>query len=221
MRLISIAIGLAMLGAAAPGARQGTGPRDPIADLFARGRAAQASMRSLSASFTETTVSSLLLKPVIAKGTVTAAVSPLRVVMKYTSPEPRIVWMDERTLVVSTPGRKALEEIGIADVQRRVQKYFADASLPDLRSSFDLTLSADAALPGTDLLEMTPKRRQIKEGLQRLRLWIDRERLLMVRMHLDFPGGDSKRLDFSEMQVNVPIDDQTFARPRGGRGGSE
>jgi len=221
MRLISIAIGLAMLAAAVPGARQGNRPRDPLEDLFSRGRAAQASMRSLSASFTETTVSSLLLKPVIARGTVTAAVSPLRVVMKYVSPEPRLVWMDERTLIVSTPGLKALEEIGIADVQRRVQKYFADASLTDLRSSFDLTLSKDPALPGTDLLEMTPKRRQIKEGLQRLRLWIDSERLLMVRMHMDFPGGDSKRLDFADMQVNVPIDDQTFARPRRGGGGAE
>ena len=221
MRLISIAVGLAMLAAAVPGARQGTRPYDPIEDLFARGRAAQAAMRSLSASFTETTVSSLLVKPVIARGTVTAAVDPIRVVMKYASPETRTVWMDERTLVVSTPGRKALEEIGIADVQRRVQKYFADASLTDLRSSFELTLSKDPAMPGTHLLEMTPKRRQIREGLQRLRLWIDRERLLMVRMHMDFPGGDSKQLDFSDMQVNVPIDDQTFARPRGGRGGSE
>jgi outer membrane lipoprotein-sorting protein len=220
MRVTSIVIGLA-LAAGAPAAHQTSRPADPLEELFARGRTAQAAMRSLSASFTETTVSSLLVKPVVGKGTVIAAINPLRVVMRYTSPEPRTVWIDDRTLAVSSPGRKALDEVGIADMQRRVQKHFASASLADLRSSFDLSLSADSAVPGADLLEMVPKRRQIKEGLERLRLWIDRERLLMVRLQMDFPGGDSKRIDFTDMRINVPIDDQTFARPRAGRGGLE
>jgi outer membrane lipoprotein-sorting protein len=221
MRLTLIALGLATFAAGVAPAHQGSRPADPLEDLFARGRAAQTAMRSLSASFTETTVSSLLVKPVVAKGTVIAAVNPLRVVMRYTSPEPRTVWIDDRTLAMSSPGRKALEEIGIADTQRRVQKYFASASLGDLRATFDLSLSAESAVPGIDVLEMVPKRRQIKEGLQRLRLWIDRERLLMVRMHMDFPGGDSKRVDFADVKINVPIDDQTFARPRAGRGGTK
>ena len=44
---------------------------------------------------------------------------------------------------------------------------------------------------------MRPKRKQIKEGLERLELWIDRESLLLVQMRMTFPGGDRKtiRLD--------------------------
>ena len=221
MRQILLVTALAAVIVAAPAARQSGGAPDPVADLFARGREAQAALQSLSATFTETTVSSLLVKPITARGTVVAAVNPVRVVMRYVSPEPKTIWLDEKTLLLAAPGRKTVDEINIADVQRRVQKYFVNASLDDLRSSFNLSVSVDPALPGTDRLDMVPRRRQIKEGLQRLQLWIDRERLLMVRMHMEFPGGDSKRLDFADMQLNVPIDQQTFARPHGGRGSHE
>jgi hypothetical protein len=32
-----------------------------------------------------------------------------------------------------------------------------------------------------------------------------------------FPGGDRTRIDLSDIEVNVPIDERTFARP--GKGG--
>jgi hypothetical protein len=44
--------------------------RDPLDDLFARGRAMQATLHSVSASFTETTVSSLLRDPIGAERTI-------------------------------------------------------------------------------------------------------------------------------------------------------
>jgi outer membrane lipoprotein-sorting protein len=203
-----LVLAIVPLGAQAP---------DPVAQLFERGRAVQASMRSLSGSFVETTVSSMLRDPVVARGTVIAAVNPLRVVMRYGSPEPRTVWIDERTLAVARAGKPGVEEIGIADVQRRVQKYFTSASLSELRISFDLTLVPDSRLPSADRLEMTPKRRQIKEGLQGLRIWIDRASVLMVKMEMAFPGGDSKTIEFSDLQPNVAITEATFARPKGGR----
>ncbi len=189
---------------------------DPLADLFARGRAVQATMRSLSATFVETTHSSLVVEPIEARGTVIAEVAPLRVVMKYTAPAARTVWLDEQTLVVAWPDKPRVEELRIGDIQRRIQKYFAGASLDELRSSFQLTLAKDAGSPPRIRLDMVPKRRQIKEGLQRLQLWLDPERLVMTSMRMDFPGGDRQTFMFSDIQVNPALAADAFARPRGG-----
>jgi outer membrane lipoprotein-sorting protein len=211
----ALAVGLALLPAAAAGQR----PADPLADLFARGRAVQKTMRSLRASFRETTVSSLLVDPLTSTGTVIAAVDPIRLVMQYAPPDGRTIWIDEKWLVLKSPSRPALEQIDIAATQRRIQKYFTDASLDDLKSSFDMALRDDPARATTHLLEMTPKRSQIKQGLERLRLSIDRETLLMVRLEMTFPGGDSTTIDLANIEVNVPIDERTFARP--GKGGDQ
>jgi outer membrane lipoprotein-sorting protein len=214
----ALAASFIVLAAAGPsGAAPPQRTADPLADLFARGRAVQKSIRSLRASFRETTVSSLLVDPLTGTGTVLAAVDPLRLVMRYAPPDGRTIWIDERELVVASPARKVPEQIDIAAMQRRIQKYFTEASLDELRSSFEMTLANDPAVPTAQRLEMTPRRRQIKEGLQRLRLWIDKERLLMVRLEMIFPGGDSTRIDLSDIEVNVPIDAKTFARS--GQGG--
>jgi outer membrane lipoprotein-sorting protein len=67
---------------------------------------------------------------------------------------------------------------------------------------------------GADLIDMRPKRKQIKEGLERLALWIDRENRLLVRMQMTFPGGDQKTIALDDIALNVPINDDTFqARP--------
>ena len=202
-----------------PEAAAGQQAGESLEALFARGRAVQKTMRSLRASFREITVSSLLVDPLTATGTLVAAVDPLRLVMRYDPPDGRTVWIDEKWLVVQSPSRPKPEQVDIAATQRRIQKYFTDASLQELQSSFDMALGADSSRPGTHLLEMTPRRRQIQEGLERLRLWIDRERMLMVRLEMTFPGGDRTTIDLSNLETNVPIDERTFARPGKGGGG--
>ena len=55
-----------------------------------------------------------LLDPMLATGgTLVAAINPLRVVMRYTAPDARTIWIDEQALVVAQPNRP-IEEIGIA-----------------------------------------------------------------------------------------------------------
>ena len=67
-------------------------------------------------------------------------------------------------------------------------------------------------------LEMVPRRKPMAEGIDRLRIWIDRTRLVMTRMVLDYPGGDSKTLELHDIRTNVAIDESVFgllARKRG------
>jgi outer membrane lipoprotein-sorting protein len=166
-------------------------------------------MHSLRARFTETTVSTLMTRPLVAHGTIVAAM-PARVRMTYTDPERKIVTMDRRTLTVEWPARHEREQMDIADVQKRIDHYFTNASVNELRSMFEITAAPDPARRGVDLIDMRPKRKQIQQGLQRLELWIDRSADLMTEMRMSFPGGDQKTIALEDVELNVPVSDDTF-----------
>src|SRR5437764_1943567 len=90
---------LLLLSIAAPQAPAPRAPGDLFAELFERGLVKQKSMTSIRATFTETTVSTLLVKPIVARGTIIAA-PPARVRMTYTEPEPKMIVMDAGKLTV-------------------------------------------------------------------------------------------------------------------------
>jgi outer membrane lipoprotein-sorting protein len=200
---------LLLLSMAAPQAPAARRPGDLFAEIFQRGLARQKSMKSIRATFTETTTSSLLVKPIVARGTVIAA-APARVRMTYTEPEPKTIVMDGRTLTVLWSTRNEREQIDIRETQKRIDQYFTNANLNDLKKSFDIKAEPDATLKHTDRVEMRPKRKQIKQGLEKLELWIDRDSSLLVQMRLGFPGGDQKTITLGEITMDVPIGDDTF-----------
>jgi outer membrane lipoprotein-sorting protein len=211
-------VAFALVALASIGAARQT--PDPLAELFARGKAMQPAMHSVAASFTETTVSSVLRDPLVAKGTLVAAL-PLRVLMTYESPEVRYVLLDAERMVTAVPARRERHELDIGETWRRIQKYFVDASPDELRKSFEITLDTDPASRDAYRLDMTPKRKQIREGIARLRLWIDRTRLVMRKMRLDYTDGDSRTLELANIKVNVAVDDRTFTIPSGGTSGGQ
>jgi outer membrane lipoprotein-sorting protein len=183
---------------------------DALDDLVARGRDAQRSIRTLSAAFVETTVSSLLRDPLVERGTLVAAL-PIRVVMTYGSPVTKTIALDDRRFVIEAPAQGLRQEFNITSAQRRIQKYFVDTSAKDLREMFTITLSSEATIDNAYRLDMVPKRAQISEELKRLRIWVDRVRLVMVKMTLEYANGDSKTLELRDIRTNVAIDPVGFA----------
>lgn len=184
-------------------------PADLFSQIFAQTMAKRQSLQSIRARFTETTTSTLLEKPLISHGTIVAA-PPSRVLMTYIDPERRIIAIDSKSLTVMWPDRKQQEKIDISQTQKRIDQYFTQATLKDLRSMFDIKAEPDRALAGSDHVDMRPTRKQIKNGLDRLELWIDRESLLLTQMRLTFAGGDSKTIRLEDVVVNAPITDGTF-----------
>lgn len=67
---------------------------DLFDELYQRGQTRNADLRTLTATFTETSTSSLLTRPLVARGTVAVA-RPARVALRYSEP-------DERQLIIQT-----------------------------------------------------------------------------------------------------------------------
>jgi len=207
--MLSASALLQLFAAAALVASQAPATKDLFDQLFARTLAKRQSIQSIRARFTETTTSSLLQKPIVSHGTVIAA-PPARVLMTYTDPERRTIAIDGKSLVVVWPDRREREKIDISQTQKRIDQYFTQATIGQLRSMFEITAEADSTIREADRVDMRPKRKQIKEGLERLELCLVRAILLLFQMHITFPVCYKNTFLLYFVTINVPFTDEIF-----------
>lgn len=207
-RLGALAAALALALSAQPPA-VATAP-DLFDRIYAEGQQKNGAMQTLTASFIETTSSTLLTRPLVTTGTL-AVQRPSRIALRYTDPEARVVIIDGDRMTVDWPSKNLHQARDIGAAQKRIQKYFVDSSPAELRSHFDVTASEPADKPGAYLVTMVPKRKQIQEGVSRLELWVSRTSLLMDAMRITFPNGDTKLMTFADVRPDAPIDPAVFA----------
>src|SRR5438876_4816654 len=165
-KLAALLLLLVPAAAAAPPAR------DSFDDLYQRGQRANAAMKTLTAHFIETTTSSLLTRPLISRGTL-AVERPARVVLRYIDPESRVVLIDGNRMTLWWPSRNIRQVTDIGAAQGRVQKYFVNGTAAELRGQFDIQEHDPSERPGTYHVTMLPKRKQIREALAGLDLWVN------------------------------------------------
>ena len=196
-------VALSVCGAARPAAP------DLFDEIHARMRAAEATRQTIRARFTQTTVSSLLGKPLVARGTILAK-KPARLVMIYTSPAPKTIVMDGAHMVVKREHEPA-EQTDVSEIVKKVNHYFVNAAPDDLRKSFTVRAFVDPDMvPASYQIDLVPRRKQIKQGLERLQIWISREPMLLSQIKMTFPGGDSDTVTIMDAQLNVPIPANVF-----------
>ncbi len=207
--LCTIAAGLAsvLLRAAAQGAPPA---RDLFDEIYARGRGIETSLKTVTARFTETTMSSLLSRPLVTRGTL-AVERPSKIVLRYTEPESRTILIDRNTLTLVWPSHAVRQQSDIAASQRRIEKYFLDKTPDELRRNFSITAVEADDRAGTWRVTMVPTRKQIQQGLTKLELWIDRTSMLLSAMRMTFPNADTKLMVFENVVVNGPIDPKVFS----------
>ena len=138
---------LLALAIAASATVRASAPADLFDDIYRRGQPMEQSIKTIRAHFTETTTSSLLVKPVVAEGTL-LAVRPSDILLEYSKPEKKLLRIDATTLRFVWPDRKLQESRDIRESQARVQKYFVDKTPDELRRHFDITATEDQRAAG-------------------------------------------------------------------------
>jgi outer membrane lipoprotein-sorting protein len=113
-------------------------------------------------------------------------------------------------MTVAWPSRNLRQVKDIGATQKRIQKYFVDSSPDELRTNFTVSASEARDRPRTWLVTMVPKRKQIRDGLTRLNLWVDKTTLLMSAMEMTFPNGDTKLMTFTDVRPDAPLDAGMF-----------
>jgi hypothetical protein len=188
---------------------------DLFDQIYAQGHSLEVTLKTITCRFTETTTSSLLARPLVARGTL-AVERPSRVALRYDDPEPRSLQIDRDLMTFVWPARHVRQQTDIGAAQRRVEKYFVNRSPDELRRHFRIAAREADDRPGTWRVTMIPTRKQILQGLSRLELGIDRTSLVLTAMRMEFPNGDAKLMAFEDVRVNGPVDPVLFrpASPR-------
>jgi outer membrane lipoprotein-sorting protein len=204
------AVGLGIHPDVVAGQRSTRGDGAPTFDeLYARGQQANKGITTLAAHFTETTTNALLRadRPIVARGMLFVQ-RPSRVALLYTDPADQRIVIDGKWMTTTAQGIQRKMDVGAA--QDRVQKYFVQSDAAELRRVFDIELRERSSRPGTHEVVMVPKRKQIKETLSKLELWVGDGTALLKAMRMTFANGDTKLMEFDNVVANGLVDPGTF-----------
>jgi outer membrane lipoprotein-sorting protein len=190
------------------------GSHPPVAadlfdDIHTRVRIAEAKRQTIRARFTETTISSLLVKPMVSEGTLLGA-KPASLLMTYTSPERKTIVMTGNLLHVIRPDRGEREQVDVTQIMKRVNHYFVNANPEELRKSFTVRAFVDPDSPAGYQIDLVPTRTQIRQGLERLQIWIARDPLLLSQIRITFAGGDTTTVRIENAELNVTLPANAF-----------
>ena len=115
--------------------------------------------------------------------------------------------IDNNKMTMTWPSRQVMD-VGAA--MGRVQRYFVEGSAADLRRQFDIDDKQTNDRPGTFRVAMVPKQKRIREALDKLELWVDRESFLLSSMRMTFANGDTKTMTFENVVPNATLPAGTF-----------
>jgi outer membrane lipoprotein-sorting protein len=177
-----------------------------LTEVLQRFDRVQDGIKTLSADFTETTESALLLEPITAMGRLYLT-KPDSVRWEYHVPEEMsfVIYEDEYTGYF--PARKKAER---RDIHRWREQLFRFLGLgqasSELGKFYDIALGAtDADSENSYLLIMTPKKKRVRKKMDAVRFWIDDETFLPVRVEYHSKSGNRRVIDFDTMTVNPDL----------------
>lgn len=131
-------------------------------------------------------------------------------------PDNRTVLVSGDTLHVYNPGLKRVEEFDLGKHKSQLDKFLFlgfGTSAGDLKGDYILTPQGETTLDGRKvlLLELTPKKDDVRVHFSRIHLWIDQATWLPVQQRLFETGsGDYTTIKYTNAQKNTAIPNSRF-----------
>jgi outer membrane lipoprotein-sorting protein len=202
-------------GSALPSLAARASAEDLFDQIYSRGAPVEKTLKTVSAAFVETSTSTLLKTPQVAKGTLVGR-RPDQVRLAYTGADARTVIVNGKLLALDWPGRGIKETRDVSGTMRRAERFFVMSSPAELRKHFDIVAIDAPDRTGAWRVTFTPRRKQMREGVARVHLWIDQASLVLHALKMEYPGGDTRLMEFSDVRINPPVDGSAFvvAAPR-------
>ncbi len=131
-------------------------------------------------------------------------------------PDNRTVLVSGDTLYLYTPGLKRVEEFDLGKHKTQLDKFLFlgfGTSAGDLKGDYILTLQGESTMEGRKvlLLELTPKKDEVRAHFSRIHLWIDQATWLPFQQRLFETGsGDYTTIRYANVMRNPRIPDSRF-----------
>ncbi|GEM_PF-5276816 len=203
-----------------PGPCPARPPREEA--LLARISERSASVRDLQASFVQSALREGLSKPVLSSGTLLYRADPSAkgeegavLMQKIDKPEPTVIRVTRNRAETYLPEDRTLE---IADLTDKTSSEAMDATLLLYGKSrafwerhYLLSVPDKASPEDPDELLFVPKDEGLKKTLLEIRLWVDPETALPLRMRHRLAKGQEISIAFSDLKVNRGLKESDLA----------
>lgn len=199
-----------LLAADAPAPTSRPADIDPAAwqrMLAIDARAAQ--IEDLTADFEQQKFTAMLKKPLISSGVV--AVQGANMLWQTRKPEPSMLQIDPREVRIYYPQQKTIE---VYQVEQKLGQLAASPvpRLAVLREHFRFAPIPVAEMGETDdsryfAVRMTPIDAALREHVEEVRVLLDAERGLIVRLEMRDSDGDRTLISFTNVKTNVGLKD--------------
>lgn len=135
--------------------------------------------------------------------------------LDLTSPAPKkIIYKDEKVSIYD----QKIDQVTERDVSKNKAEVEAFLSLgfgasgDDLKKSYDVTLDGWETIEGvkTAKLALVPKNENTRRTYNRILLWIDPDRDVLLQQQFFEPSGDYRITRYSKMKLNSKIPDKVF-----------
>lgn len=178
---------------------------DDLTQVLERFDRIQDSIRTLSAEFSETTTSELLLDPITARGRFFMT-KPDSLRWEYSSPEEMKFVIAEDQYTGYFPEQKRAEHRSVRRWSEQIFRFFGvGQGSAELMKFYDITLDETHETSGTYLLLLEPKKRRVRKRVPEVRFWLDAQTYLPARVEYLNKNGNSRVIEFHEISVNPDL----------------
>ncbi|MEA2709082.1 MAG: outer rane lipoprotein carrier protein [Phycisphaerales bacterium] len=167
-------------------------------------------IEDLTADFEQQKFTAMLKKPLVSAGVV--AVRGAGMLWQTRKPEPSVLQIDPREVRIYYPAQKTIE---VYQVQQKLGQLAASPvpRLSVLREHFSFEPIAIAELGEKDdakffAVRMTPIDAELREHVEEVRVLLDAQRGLIVRLEMRDADGDRTHISFANVKTNVGLKDE-------------
>ncbi|MBN2384755.1 outer membrane lipoprotein carrier protein LolA [bacterium] len=165
-------------------------------------------IESIELTFKQTKVMMLMAQPVQSEG-ILIIQRPDKFFWKFYNPDQTVMVVKGTQLIIHYPDLKQADVLEIEKYKDRVAKYLGfTESMTKLKRYYDIRVIEEGQT--AYMLELIPKRRRIKQKIERLEIWLNRESYLPERLDYLEPNGDTTKIKVTKTRVNGPVEDTLF-----------
>jgi outer membrane lipoprotein-sorting protein len=179
---------------------------DELQEVLAAFDEAQESLRTLSASFVQTTSNPMLKDPIRAEGRFYMT-KPNAIRWEYNTPEQMSFVIADDRYTGYYPARKRAERKNVKRYSEKIFRYFGmGQQSPELSKSYHMRLTEPQTGDDTShVLILEPKKGRARKKVKEVRFWLDRGSYLPMKVEYFGKDGSTRVIEFDELQVNPDL----------------
>ena len=167
---------------------------------------AQASFKTLSADFTQTTTTPMLTDSIVAEGRFYMT-KPDAIRWEYTIPEEMSFVITKDKYTGYYPERKRAERKNVQRYSKQIFRYFGlGQGSEQLAKYYDIHLvQPESEKPETYLLSFEPKKKRARKRVTEVLFWVDSTTFLPVKVEYHGKSGSIRVVEFQEIRLNPEL----------------